>query len=126
MCQMLVDWGYDRDDRSDEAMAWMGMPVPLEQMPGLLTDEQMDQVRAARGAELDALFLDLMAEHHRGGLHMAAEAAETASDDDVRRLAEDGAGTRPARSTSTGTRRRAGPGGRHPPRRRTAGQPARS
>ena len=87
MSQMLFDWGYNRDDRSDQAMAWMGMPVPLEQMPGLLTDEQMDQIRAARGPELDALFLDLMAEHHRGGLHMATEAADTASDPDVRALA---------------------------------------
>lgn len=87
MSQMLVDWGYGRDDRSDEAMGWMGMPVPVDQMPGLLTGEQMDEIRAARGADLDALFLDLMAEHHRGGLHMAAEAARTADDPGVRALA---------------------------------------
>ena len=87
MSQMLADWGYSRDERSDEAMGWMGMPVPVDQMPGLLTDEQLDQVDAARGAELDALFLDLMAEHHRGGLHMAAEAAQNAGDETIRDLA---------------------------------------
>jgi uncharacterized protein (DUF305 family) len=87
MSQMLADWGYSRDERSDEAMGWMGMPMPVDQMPGLLTEEQLAQVDAARGAELDALFLDLMAEHHRGGLHMAAEAARNADDEAIRELA---------------------------------------
>jgi uncharacterized protein (DUF305 family) len=87
MTQMLAEWGFSRDERSDEAMAWMGMPVPVEQMPGLLTDEQLAAVDEARGAELDQLFLELMAEHHRGGLHMAQAGAELAGDDDVAELA---------------------------------------
>jgi uncharacterized protein (DUF305 family) len=87
MTQMLRDRGFSRGERSDEAMAWMGMPVPVDQMPGLLTDEQLGQVDDARGAELDALFLDLMAEHHRGGLHMAQDAAERAESDEVAELA---------------------------------------
>jgi uncharacterized protein (DUF305 family) len=87
MTHMLDDWGYTRSGRSDQAMAWMDMGVPVEQMPGLLTDDQMDELRAARGAELDALFLDYMAEHHRGGLHMAEYAFGNAGDDDVRKLA---------------------------------------
>jgi uncharacterized protein (DUF305 family) len=87
MTQMLDDWGYSRGDRSDQAMAWMDMPVPVEQMPGLLTDEQLDQLQEANGAELDALFLDLMAEHHRGGLHMAEYAFGNAGDEDVSDLA---------------------------------------
>ena len=87
MTQMLDEWGQSRDDRSDQAMAWMGMGVPVERMSGLLTEEQMDELSAARGAELDALFLDHMAEHHRGGLHMAEYAATNADDEDVRELA---------------------------------------
>jgi uncharacterized protein (DUF305 family) len=87
MSQMLDDWGYSRGDRSDQAMAWMDMPVPVEQMPGLLTDEQLDQLQDASGAELDALFLDLMADHHRGGLHMAEYAFGNAGDEDVGELA---------------------------------------
>jgi uncharacterized protein (DUF305 family) len=88
MTQMLRDWGFDRADRSDVAMAWMDMPVPVEQMPGMLTPEEMDEISRARGAELDALFLDRMAEHHRGGIHMAEAATEGAEDPDVRDLAE--------------------------------------
>ncbi len=87
MRQTLADWGYDPNARPDEAMGWMGMPVPTEQMPGLLSDEQIDEMRDARGADADRLFLQLMSEHHRGGLHMASEAKETASDEGVRRLA---------------------------------------
>jgi uncharacterized protein (DUF305 family) len=87
MTQTLDDWGYSRSGRSEQAMAWMDMPVPVEQMPGLLTDEQLDQLQAASGAELDALFLDLMADHHRGGLDMAEYAAVNAGDADVRELA---------------------------------------
>jgi uncharacterized protein (DUF305 family) len=87
MTQALDDWGYSPTERSDEAMAWMGMGMPVEQMSGLLTDEQMDQLRDAEGADLDALFLDLVAEHHRGGLHMATYAAGNAGDSDVRELA---------------------------------------
>lgn len=88
MTQMLADWGFTREERSDEAMAWMGMGVPVESMRGLLTNEELDQISDARGAELDALFLEKMAEHHRGGLHMAQEAVDRVDDEDVRLLAQ--------------------------------------
>lgn len=87
MTQTLAGWELSRDDRSDEAMAWMDMGVPVEQMPGLLSEEDLDRVGAARGAEIDSLFLELMAEHHRGGLHMAQEAARRVDDDEVAELA---------------------------------------
>lgn len=87
MTQMLATWGYSRADRSDEAMAWMGMPGPTADMPGLLTQAEMDQVEHAKGRELDALFLEKMAEHHRGGLHMAQYAAAHAGSAEVRALA---------------------------------------
>jgi uncharacterized protein (DUF305 family) len=87
MTRMLDEWGYSRADRSDEAMAWMGMAVPVEQMPGLLTEDQLDEIGDARGSDLDRLFLERMAEHHRGGLHMAQEGARLAEDDDVAELA---------------------------------------
>ena len=87
MTQMLRDWGHSRDDRSDEAMAWMDMPVPVEAMPGLLSDGQLAAVGAARGTDIDRLFLELMAEHHRGGLHMAEAAPGLVDDDEVAALA---------------------------------------
>jgi len=61
-----------------------GQPVPDPQMPamhhgstsqqtlmpGMLTAEQMAQLRAASGVEFDALFLRLMIQHHEGALTM--------------------------------------------------------
>jgi uncharacterized protein (DUF305 family) len=88
MDQMLHEWGFSRADRSDEAMAWMGMtPVPVDEMLGIIPEERVDELQQARGADADGLFLELMAEHHVGGLHMAEYTAEHADDHDVRRLA---------------------------------------
>jgi uncharacterized protein (DUF305 family) len=87
MRQTLSDWDYPADQQSSEAMAWMDMPVAVDQMPGYLTDDQIDSLNEARGRAADSLFLELMAEHHRGGLHMAEYAAEHAGDDGVRELA---------------------------------------
>jgi uncharacterized protein (DUF305 family) len=89
MEQTLFDWGYSRDDRAPEAMTWMdGMdPVPPEQMPGMIDDQRLTELDAAEGRAADALFLELMAEHHRGGLHMAEYAAEHAEDEAVRDMA---------------------------------------
>jgi uncharacterized protein (DUF305 family) len=87
MQETLRNWGYSPSDRPSEAMGWMGMPGPVESMPGWVTEEQIDQMSQARGAEADALFLDLLAEHHRGGLHMAEYASREADDGGVRELA---------------------------------------
>lgn len=39
-------------------------------MPGMLTDAQLAQLRAARGAAFDRLFLELMIRHHKGAVSM--------------------------------------------------------
>lgn len=88
MDEMLRRWGRSRTERDDTAMAWMGMAVPLEQMPGLASDEEMAALRDATGTEADVLFMELMAAHHWGGIHMAEAAAVNASDPELRELAE--------------------------------------
>ena len=42
-------------------------------MPGMLTDEQMKQLDAARGPEFDRLFLTYMIQHHKGAVSMVKE-----------------------------------------------------
>jgi uncharacterized protein (DUF305 family) len=88
MTEKLRNWGFTPSDRSDQAMAWMDMPVPVDQMPGLLSDEEMSEISQARGTELDQLFLERLAEHHRGGIHMAQSATQLVDDDDIRAMAE--------------------------------------
>jgi uncharacterized protein (DUF305 family) len=85
----LQQWGVDINQRPDQAMTWMDMtPVPVHQMPGLATDEQLGELQAATGADADQLFLELMIRHHLGGIHMAEYAAEHASEATTRELAE--------------------------------------
>lgn len=56
-------------------------------MPGLASDAELKALREAEGAKADALFMALMQDHDRGGVSMAAAAAEQASNPWVRELA---------------------------------------
>ncbi len=47
-------------------------------MPGMLTPEQMEALRKARGAEFDRLFLEGMIQHHGGALTMVKDLFDTA------------------------------------------------
>ena len=53
-----------------------GQPMPL--MPGMLTPEQMDALRKAKGDEFDHLFLTGMIQHHNGALTMVKDLFNTA------------------------------------------------
>jgi uncharacterized protein (DUF305 family) len=88
----LARWGRDGDQPA-RAMGWMQPPVPRNEMPGLATEAQMAALSTARGAELDELFTALMINHHAGGVHMAANAAQHAEEASTRKWAaamEDG------------------------------------
>ena len=51
---------------------------PMALMPGMLTPEQMDALRNAKGAEFDKLFLTGMIQHHNGALIMVKDLFDTA------------------------------------------------
>ena len=86
MNEYLTQWGRG-GNRPEKAMGWMQPPVDRDQMPGLATPAQMQELANARGFELDKLFTQLMIEHHAGGVHMAAYAAEHAEKASTRRWA---------------------------------------
>ena len=48
----------------------MMMQMPDMAMPGMLTQKQMDELAAAKGADFDRLFLESMIQHHQGALTM--------------------------------------------------------
>jgi len=61
-------------------------------MPGMLTEEQMRQLDAARGKDFDELFLTGMIQHHTGAIHMVKELFDSygsAQDDLVFKFASD-------------------------------------
>ena len=70
--------GPELDQMTDWLNTW-GEMVPGDSMagmdhssmPGMMTDEQMDQLTAATGADFDRMFLEMMTAHHQGAIDMA-------------------------------------------------------
>ena len=66
------------------SMAMAGMPNmdasggAMALMPGMLSPQQMESLRKARGAEFDRLFLTGMIQHHDGALTMVRDLFDTA------------------------------------------------
>ncbi len=89
MTEMLAQAGapLPSSDPDRITMDWMHMPTPLGVMPGMASPEQLSELEAAQGRELDIMFLELMRDHHEGGIHMALYAAENAENPRVRELA---------------------------------------
>ncbi len=54
-------------------MPGMDHDMPPMQMAGMLSDEQMAELDAARGTEFDRLFLKYMIQHHSGALTMVQD-----------------------------------------------------
>ncbi|MGI8786974.1 MAG: DUF305 domain-containing protein [Pyrinomonadaceae bacterium] len=64
-------------DMSKMDMPGMDMSNQQMLMPGMLTLKQMEELRKAKGAEFDRLFLKGMIQHHGGALMMVKELFET-------------------------------------------------
>jgi len=93
----MQQWLRDRQQPVPEATP-MGMKMVMGGvehvmlMPGMLTDEQMKQLDAARGKEFDKLFLTFMIQHHKGAVQMVQElfgSYGAAQDDLVFKFASD-------------------------------------
>jgi len=101
-----------QNDEIQTMSAWLearGQPVPeihihgidlmvdgvghdMTMMPGMLTDEQMRELDAARGESFDRLFLTYMIQHHSGAVQMVLDLFATdgaALDDTVFKIASD-------------------------------------
>jgi uncharacterized protein (DUF305 family) len=66
----------DGDASGKPGMDTSGKAMAL--MPGMLTAEQMETLRKAKGAEFDQLFLTGMIQHHNGALIMVKDLFDTA------------------------------------------------
>jgi uncharacterized protein (DUF305 family) len=63
-------WLEERGESVDPHAGHAGHDKP---MPGMLNDEQLGQLKQARDAEFDRLFLTFMIRHHQGALAMVEE-----------------------------------------------------
>ena len=90
MLAWLRDWGLGSTG-SQPAMAWMPDSAGSVQnglMPGMASQQQMTELRAATGTPKDIMFLNLMRQHHLGGIHMAQEILRQTKDDNITWLAQ--------------------------------------
>lgn len=87
MIQMLRSFRASEANDTGSAMGWMGHSMPIDDMDGLATQDQLDAFARATGVEASRIFATLMIEHHRGGILMAQYAVNHASNKDVRNMA---------------------------------------
>jgi len=85
MGQWLRDWGLNVNS-SSPPMAWMPDGKTALQdglMPGMATPEEMAALDAARGPDVDRLFIQMMIKHHLGGIHMVDGILKQSKNPDV-------------------------------------------
>src|SRR5918992_3436867 len=93
---IMQQWLRDRGQLVPEARPSRTMKMTVNgvehehAMPGMLTDDQLKQLDAARGKEFDRLFLQFMIQHHQGAVAMVRDligSVGAAHDDTVFKLA---------------------------------------
>ncbi|GIE27530.1 hypothetical protein Ait01nite_005750 [Actinoplanes italicus] len=86
----LGEWGLNLNG-TQPPMAWMPDGQASMQnglMPGMATQQQMEELRQAQGKQVDILYLTLMRQHHLGGIHMAQEILEMSDNENVTGIAK--------------------------------------
>ncbi|WUB47573.1 DUF305 domain-containing protein [Streptomyces griseorubiginosus] len=85
-------WGLPKVS-ADPPMTWMGMgdmPSAGEGslMPGMATDSEMKKLGTLNGKQAEIFYLQLMTEHHKGGIHMAKGCVDKCTVGVEKRLAQ--------------------------------------
>ena len=92
---IMQRWLRDRGQPAPDPEAMGGHAMhggDHDLMPGMLTDEQLAELDAARGPDFDRLFLTYMIQHHRGALTMVNQLFDTygaAQGDAIFKIASD-------------------------------------
>ena len=83
MTGWLEDWGQEVSSDSEGGMDHSG-----SDMSGVMSDDDMESLGAATGAEFDQMFLEMMIEHHTGAIEMAQTEQQDGENPDAIALAE--------------------------------------
>jgi uncharacterized protein (DUF305 family) len=86
MRKWLRDWGAE--ERAHTGGPGDESDGHEHEMAGMATGEQLLALSEAKGAEFDALWLELMVAHHEGAIEMAEQVIGTTDDLEVQALAE--------------------------------------
>ncbi|MFB6894489.1 DUF305 domain-containing protein [Kitasatospora sp. NPDC056327] len=97
MMGWLDQWGLTQHSAA-RPMTWMSMgghghgadyqPHDGSLMPGMATNTQLAKLRSLNGREAEVLYLQLMLEHHKGGVDMAQGYVDMARNATEKRLAQ--------------------------------------
>ena len=85
-------WGLPKVS-ADPPMTWMGMGDMVSGkdgalMPGMATNTELKKLNSLSGKPAEVLFLQLMTDHHKGGIHMAEGCVEKCRVGVEKRLAQ--------------------------------------
>ncbi|MGW3283199.1 DUF305 domain-containing protein [Streptomyces sp. NPDC001002] len=85
-------WGLPKVS-ADPPMTWMGMGDMASGkdgalMPGMATNTEMKKLGELSGKQAEVFYLQLMTDHHKGGIHMAEGCVAKCSVDVEKRLAQ--------------------------------------
>ncbi|MFF1445236.1 DUF305 domain-containing protein [Streptomyces sp. NPDC058295] len=85
-------WGLPKVS-SDGPMSWMGMGPMADGedgalMPGMATGTELAKLGTLNGKQAEILYLQLMTDHHKGGIHMAEGCVAKCSVGVEKRLAQ--------------------------------------
>lgn len=83
MTGWLEDWGQEV---SSDSMS--GMDHAGSDMSGMMSDDDMESLGAATGAEFDQMFLQMMTQHHTSAIEMAKTEQQDGENPDAIALAE--------------------------------------
>ncbi|MEU3563934.1 DUF305 domain-containing protein [Kitasatospora sp. NPDC006786] len=92
MMGWLDQWGLPQHSTATP-MAWMEMGHEYQAhdgslMPGMATNTQLAKLRTLSGRDAEVYYLQLMIEHHKGGVEMAQGYVDKARNDAEKRLAQ--------------------------------------
>jgi uncharacterized protein (DUF305 family) len=84
---LLQAWGAKLPDSGSGGSGHGGMAGMDHSQMGGTAPEQMEQLRTASGTAFDAVFLEMMVEHHRGAITDAQRELDAGADPEARQLA---------------------------------------
>ncbi|KRF11462.1 hypothetical protein ASG90_17115 [Nocardioides sp. Soil797] len=90
MNDWLVDWGQPAPETGrDHSNAHGDGEMEMDQeMPGMMSSEDMDRLQAAGGDEFQQMWLEMMIEHHKGAIEMAQTEQAEGVNPDAMKMAE--------------------------------------
>ncbi|MFI2213888.1 DUF305 domain-containing protein [Streptomyces sp. NPDC020141] len=93
MTSWLKSWGKPASAHGVGGMDHGGDSAEGSGMSGMMSEKDLDRLKAAQGEEFDRLFAQMMIDHHRGAVEMAEDERKNGRNATAKKLAADVAAT---------------------------------